>query len=47
MFLVEQNARATLALAHYGYPIQNGESAGGGGAQPRGADLVPHAYLTA
>jgi branched-chain amino acid transport system ATP-binding protein len=48
VFLVEQNARMTLALAHHGYLIQKGEIAGAGtAAQLRDSDLVRHAYLTA
>jgi len=48
VFLVEQNARMTLALAHHGYLIQKGEIAGAGtAAQLRDSALVRHAYLTA
>ena len=48
VFLVEQNARMTLALAHHGYLIQKGEIAGAGtAAQLRESALVRHAYLTA
>ncbi len=48
VFLVEQNARMTLALAHHGYLIQKGEITGAGtAAQLRDSDLVRHAYLTA
>ncbi len=47
VFLVEQNARMTLALAHHGYLIQKGEIAGAGtAAQLRDSALVRHAYLT-
>ena len=46
VFLVEQNARMTLALAHHGYLIQKGEIAGAGtAAQLRESALVRHAYL--
>jgi branched-chain amino acid transport system ATP-binding protein len=48
VFLVEQNARMTRALAHHGYLIQKGEIAGAGtAAQLRESALVRHAYLTA
>ncbi|HYB72076.1 MAG TPA: ABC transporter ATP-binding protein [Candidatus Sulfotelmatobacter sp.] len=48
VFLVEQNARMTLALAHHGYLIQKGEIAGAGtAAQLRESALVRHAYLSA
>ena len=48
VFLVEQNARMTLALAHHGFLIQKGEIAGAGtAAQLRDSALVRHAYLTA
>ena len=48
VFLVEQNARMTLALAHHGFLIQKGEIVGAGtAAQLRESDLVRHAYLTA
>jgi branched-chain amino acid transport system ATP-binding protein len=48
VFLVEQNARMTLALAHHGYLIQKGEIAGAGtAAQLRESEIVRHAYLTA
>ena len=48
VFLVEQNARMTLALAHHGYLIQKGEIVGAGtAAQLRDSDLVRHGYLTA
>ncbi len=48
VFLVEQNARMTLALAHHGYLIQKGEIAGTGtAAQLRESEIVRHAYLTA
>jgi len=48
VFLVEQNARKTLALAHHGYLIQKGEIVGAGSAaELRDSDVVRHAYLTA
>lgn len=48
VFLVEQNARKTLALAHHGYLIQKGEIVGAGtAAELRESDVVRHAYLTA
>ncbi len=48
VFLVEQNVRETLALAHHGYLIQKGEIVGAGtAAELRDADLVRHAYLMA
>lgn len=48
VFLVEQNARKTLALAHHGYLIQKGEIVGAGtAAELRDSDVVRHAYLTA
>jgi branched-chain amino acid transport system ATP-binding protein len=47
VFLVEQNARKTLALAHHGYLIQKGEIIGAGtAAELRESDVVRHAYLT-
>jgi len=47
VFLVEQNARKTLALAHHGYLIQKGEIVGAGTAvELRDSDVVRHAYLT-
>ncbi|MFQ5519806.1 MAG: ABC transporter ATP-binding protein [Candidatus Methylomirabilia bacterium] len=48
VFLVEQNARKTLALAHHGYLIQKGEIVGAGTADHlRESEVVRHAYLTA
>jgi len=48
VFLVEQNARKTLALAHHGYLIQKGEIVGAGtAAELRESEVVRHAYLTA
>lgn len=47
VFLVEQNARKTLALAHHGYLIQKGEIVGAGtAAELRDSEVVRHAYLT-
>ena len=48
VFLVEQNARKTLALAHHGYLLQKGEIVGAGtAAELARSDIVRHAYLTA
>ena len=48
IFLVEQNARKTLALAHHGYLIQKGEIVGAGSAaELRDSEIVRHAYLLA
>ena len=48
VFLVEQNARKSLALAHRGYVIQKGEIVAAGTArQLRDSDVVRHAYLSA
>jgi branched-chain amino acid transport system ATP-binding protein len=48
VFLVEQNARKTLALAHHGYLLQKGEIVGAGSAAELAAsDVVRHAYLRA
>jgi len=48
VFLVEQNARKTLALAHHGYLLQKGEIVGAGTAAELGeSDIVRHAYLRA
>ncbi len=47
VFLVEQNARKTLAIAHRGYILQKGEIVGRGTAAELGAsEVVRHAYLT-
>jgi len=47
VFLVEQNARKTLAIAHRGYVLQKGEIVGSGTAlELRGSEVVRHAYLT-
>ncbi|MGH7268668.1 MAG: ABC transporter ATP-binding protein [Candidatus Rokuibacteriota bacterium] len=48
VFLVEQNARKSLALAHRGYVIQKGEIVGAGSARELSeSDVVRHAYLSA
>jgi branched-chain amino acid transport system ATP-binding protein len=48
VFLVEQNARKSLALAHRGYVLQKGEIVGAGTARElRDSDVVRHAYLSA
>jgi branched-chain amino acid transport system ATP-binding protein len=48
VFLVEQNARKSLALAHRGYVIQKGEIVGAGTARElQDSDVVRHAYLSA
>ena len=46
VFLVEQNARKTLEIAHTGFLIQKGEIVGGGSAAELSAStIVRHAYL--
>jgi branched-chain amino acid transport system ATP-binding protein len=46
VFLVEQNARKTLAIAHHGFLLQKGEIVGQGTAAKLAAsELVRHAYL--
>jgi branched-chain amino acid transport system ATP-binding protein len=46
VFLVEQNARKTLAIAHHGFLLQKGEIVGSGTADElRASDIVRHAYL--
>ena len=46
VFLVEQNARKTLAIAHHGFLIQKGEIVGAGtAAELSASDIVRHAYL--
>jgi branched-chain amino acid transport system ATP-binding protein len=46
VFLVEQNARKTLAFAHRGYVLQKGEIVGTGTAEElRTSDVVRRAYL--
>ena len=45
VFLVEQNARKTLEIAHTGFLIQKGEIVGGGSAAELSAStIVRHAY---
>jgi len=46
VFLVEQNARKTLAIAHHGFLLQKGEIVGRGTAADLAAsEVVRHAYL--
>ncbi|PYN86008.1 MAG: ABC transporter ATP-binding protein [Candidatus Rokuibacteriota bacterium] len=46
VFLVEQNARKTLEIAHHGFLLQKGEVVGAGSAESlRRSELVRHAYL--
>jgi branched-chain amino acid transport system ATP-binding protein len=46
VFLVEQNARKALAVAHRGFVLQKGEIVGGGSAALlRDSDVVRRAYL--
>jgi branched-chain amino acid transport system ATP-binding protein len=46
VFLVEQNARKTLGIAHEGFLLQKGELVGRGtAAELRASALVRHAYL--
>lgn len=46
VFLVEQNARKTLAFARHGYLIQKGEIIGAGSAaELQDSEVVRHAYL--
>ena len=46
VFLVEQNARKTLAIAHHGFLLQKGEIVGrGSAAELAASDIVRHAYL--
>ena len=46
VFLVEQNARKTLQIAHEGFLLQKGEIVGRGSADElRASDVVRHAYL--
>jgi branched-chain amino acid transport system ATP-binding protein len=48
VFLVEQNARKSLAIAHRGYVLQKGEVVGAGAAADlRRSDVVRRAYLSA
>jgi branched-chain amino acid transport system ATP-binding protein len=46
VFLVEQNARKTLAVAHRGYILQKGQIVGAGSATELAeSPVVRHAYL--
>jgi branched-chain amino acid transport system ATP-binding protein len=46
IFLVEQNARKTLAIAHHGFLLQKGEITGRGSAEElTRSEIVRHAYL--
>ena len=46
VFLVEQNARKTLAIAHHGFLLQKGEIVGRGtAAELAASEVVRHAYL--
>jgi len=46
VFLVEQNARKTLAIAHHGFLLQKGEIVGrGSAAELAVSEIVRHAYL--
>lgn len=46
VFLVEQNARKTLSIAHHGFLLQKGEIVGrGSAAELAASDVVRHAYL--
>ncbi len=48
VFLVEQNARKTLEIAHHGFLLQKGEIVGSGSAAELSAsEIVRHAYLRA
>jgi branched-chain amino acid transport system ATP-binding protein len=48
VFLVEQNARKTLEIAHHGFLIQKGEIVGrGSAAELAASEMVRHAYLRA
>jgi branched-chain amino acid transport system ATP-binding protein len=48
VFLVEQNARKTLEIAHHGFLLQKGEIVGSGSAAALAAsEIVRHAYLRA
>lgn len=47
VFLVEQNARKSLAIAHRGFVLQKGELVAAGTAtELRATDVVRHAYLS-
>jgi branched-chain amino acid transport system ATP-binding protein len=46
VFLVEQNARKTLSIAHHGFLLQKGEVIGRGtAAELAASEVVRHAYL--
>lgn len=48
VFLVEQNARKTLEIAHHGFLLQKGEIVGRGtAAELSASEIVRHAYLRA
>ena len=48
VFLIEQNARKTLEIAHHGFLLQKGEIVGHGSARELAAsEVVRHAYLRA
>ncbi len=48
VFLVEQNARKTLEIAHHGFLLQKGEIVGrGSAAELAASEIVRHAYLRA
>ena len=48
VFLIEQNARKTLEIAHHGFLLQKGEIVGRGSARELAAsEVVRHAYLRA
>ncbi len=48
VFLVEQNARKTLEIAHHGFLLQKGEIVGHGtAAELSASEIVRHAYLRA
>jgi branched-chain amino acid transport system ATP-binding protein len=48
VFLIEQNARKTLEIAHHGFVLQKGEIVGHGSAHELAAsEVVRHAYLRA
>ena len=48
VFLIEQNARKTLEIAHHGFVLQKGEIVGHGSARELAAsEVVRHAYLRA
>ncbi|MGH8687705.1 MAG: ABC transporter ATP-binding protein, partial [Burkholderiales bacterium] len=42
VFLVEQNVRQTLAIAHHGYVLQQGRVVAAGSAQELARDTVVH-----